>query len=757
MIFVFFNQNIFQVVESATEVTPTDVLECDILVTQDNIYVFSKISWSSRINKIESISKRRYQLKNIALELFLQSGETHLIVFKNQDVRESMAKLLQDNGICLNPKSDYLQALTKRWRQGLITNFKYLSELNSLAGRTPNDLMQYPVFPWILADYKSDHLDLTAESSFRNLRKPIAIQIDENREKYETTYKLLTGDESCGLPGHMGPYHYSSHYSNTGIVLHLMVRLPSFTQEFIKFQDGNFDLADRSFHSLATSWDMVSRVSSSDVKELIPQLFYLPELFQNDEGFALGKRQNGKDVDNVELPPWAPDARIFVKIHRQALESSHVKQEISHWIDLVFGFKQRGSAAIEAVNVFHPATYAHNLDKPQDDLERRARHTMIATYGQTPLQLFTSPHPLADIELNKERTSNTPVYRTVTGLKWGNYVGSPAYPSPYVVWQQVQPFQVKSLVRLDNNQVVGLPGNTLLVGSLAPKQADTSFLGPVPLSSTLISWGYGDSALYYKTSRQGEETQLTLLPNNDPVSVATCDNIVPTMWFGHKSGRISVYKINNQTASGTAKFELDFKTLLYGHMACVTGLVLSPEYSLAVSASSNGYIMTWDLHSQALLHNTKSLHSSSVPSGMDLNTTNSNNSSKVLCAISESCGDIAVALDSTLTLYTVNLTKVCQTTIRGVITALTFSHLAEGISVNSIVIGTQGGGVRFFSSWDLTHIRDVAGCPPSPVTELVFSLDCLSLIVASKNYFITILEKSGSHGLNKTPKYLSVQ
>ncbi len=77
-------------------------------------------------------------------------------------------------------------------------------------------------------------------------------------------------------------------------MLHLLVRVPPFTREFIKFQDGNFDLADRSFHSLATSWRMVSHVSTSDVKELIPQLFYLPEMLENREGFALGKKQNGK-------------------------------------------------------------------------------------------------------------------------------------------------------------------------------------------------------------------------------------------------------------------------------------------------------------------------------------------------------------------------------------------------------------------------------------------------------------------------------
>ena len=42
-------------------------------------------------------------------------------------------------------------------------------QLNKLAGRTFNDLMQYPVFPFILADYESPVLDLKSQSSFRYL------------------------------------------------------------------------------------------------------------------------------------------------------------------------------------------------------------------------------------------------------------------------------------------------------------------------------------------------------------------------------------------------------------------------------------------------------------------------------------------------------------------------------------------------------------------------------------------------------------
>ena len=40
-------------------------------------------------------------------------------------------------------------------QRGEISNFEYLMCLNTLAGRSYNDLMQYPVFPWVIADYDS--------------------------------------------------------------------------------------------------------------------------------------------------------------------------------------------------------------------------------------------------------------------------------------------------------------------------------------------------------------------------------------------------------------------------------------------------------------------------------------------------------------------------------------------------------------------------------------------------------------------------
>ncbi|KAK2098276.1 hypothetical protein P7K49_023727 [Saguinus oedipus] len=46
--------------------------------------------------------------------------------------------------------------MLQKWQKRDINNFEYLMYLNTVAGRTCNDYMQYPVFPWVLADYTSE-------------------------------------------------------------------------------------------------------------------------------------------------------------------------------------------------------------------------------------------------------------------------------------------------------------------------------------------------------------------------------------------------------------------------------------------------------------------------------------------------------------------------------------------------------------------------------------------------------------------------
>ena len=101
----------------------------------------------------------------------------------------------------------------------------------------------------------------------------------------------------------------------------------------------------------------------TDVKELLPEFYYNPHFLDNHNGLTLGQRQNGTLVSEVDLPPWANgSSQRFVEVMRAALESEYVSANLHHWIDLVFGYKQQGAAAVEATNVFFYLTYEGTVD-----------------------------------------------------------------------------------------------------------------------------------------------------------------------------------------------------------------------------------------------------------------------------------------------------------------------------------------------------------------------------------------------------------
>ena len=74
-----------------------------------------------------------------------------------------------------SPKQLFRSAnMTQRWQRREISNYEYLMYLNTISGRSYQDLNQYPIFPWIIADYESEKLDLSIPASFRDLSKVLS-------------------------------------------------------------------------------------------------------------------------------------------------------------------------------------------------------------------------------------------------------------------------------------------------------------------------------------------------------------------------------------------------------------------------------------------------------------------------------------------------------------------------------------------------------------------------------------------------------
>uniref|UniRef100_A0A7N6BQ58 Neurobeachin-like protein 2 n=1 Tax=Anabas testudineus TaxID=64144 RepID=A0A7N6BQ58_ANATE len=349
------------------------------------------------LSHLREVHLRRYNLRRSALELFFIDQAHYFINFKKKVRNKVYSRILglrPPNLFYFGSRSpqELLKAsgLTQKWVCREISNFEYLMQLNTIAGRTYNDLSQYPVFPWVLCDYTSPMLDLDDPSVFRDLSKPIGVVNPRHAQNVKEKYESFEDPT-----GTIDKFHYGTHYSNAAGVMHYMIRMEPFTTLHIQLQSGRFDCADRQFHSVAAAWQ-ARMESPADVKELIPEFFYFPEFLQNMNGFDLGHLQISQDpVTDVVLPRWATSREDFIRKHRKALECEHVSSHLHEWIDLIFGCKQRGEEAVKALNVFYYCTYegAVDLDAIANENERKALEGIISNFGQTPCQLLKEPHP----------------------------------------------------------------------------------------------------------------------------------------------------------------------------------------------------------------------------------------------------------------------------------------------------------------------------------------------------------------------------
>ncbi|XP_011343929.2 lysosomal-trafficking regulator isoform X3 [Ooceraea biroi] len=735
---------------------PDMPLHTDIALGGFDLAVAGGTAW--RLEDIRELHRRRYQLQERAIEIFLITGRTYLLAFNSSKERDEFATELSACNLPRRVPGDDLGEALALWRSGALTNWEYITRLNKLAGRSYNDLMQYPVFPFVLADYVSEKIDLNNPKIYRNFKRPMAVQDKKNEQHYINNYNYLKQTLTEGLnliALNQGPFHYGSHYSNSGTVLHFLVRLPPFTSMFLCYQDNNFDIPDRTFHALATTWRLTSCDSTTDVKELIPEFFYLPEFLLNTEGFNFGVRQNGNRVSDVELPKWcAGDARLFILAHRVALESDIVREVLPYWIDLVFGFRQTGRPAVEAINVFHPATYyGFDVEQIADPLERQAWETMVRTYGQTPAQLFRAAHPLVQNLGNVTLSSQkVPVIEGISGIKWGNYVGAPSN-EPVLCWKHKHRTPLASLIPLATGDVFGLPNYTTLLLGYTKEKGGSMLSGMSVLGAALASWNGTDGVARLKCKKEQPPRPLIKSLGLDPITTLGTAPDCGQLWIGHLSGRITVHTYTIGT-TGKIEFSLAPATVLLAHRNRVTVISLSRVFSIACSGDGSGVIAIWDLNSLTYVRSVVCDQGFAV---------------HLLC-ISETLGDVAATYEipttddtiptanqSEMRVYTVNARAVGSVLSRGHITALCYSNAPEGVSVNVIATGLDNGVIRLWSSWDLRLVREITsnmkGC--GAIIAVAWALDQHHLYAVTEDSTVLIWE--GSKRLsNGTPKFVNL-
>lgn len=614
-------------------------IDCEVLKYCDHLHG----KWY--FSEVRAIFSRRYLLQNNAVEIFLASRTSIMFAFPDQATVKKIIKALPRMGVGIKygiqqtRRASMMSArqlmrnsnMTQKWQRREISNFEYLMFLNTIAGRTYNDLNQYPVFPWVLTNYDSKDLDLSQPSNYRDLSKPIGALNPSRRAYFEERYSTWEHDS---IP----PFHYGTHYSTAAFVYNWLIRMEPFTTMFLSLQGGKFDYPNRLFSSISLSWKNCQR-DTSDVKELIPEFFFLPEMFVNSNRYRLGVNE-GKPIGDVELPPWANSPEEFVRINRMALESEFVSCQLHQWIDLIFGYKQKGPEALRATNCFYYLTYEGSVDLEsiQDKIMKEAIENQIRNFGQTPSQLLMEPHPPRssamhlspmmfstipdDICMTMKFLSNSPIVHisantypqlpnpsvvTVTMHqqfavnKWNSAYAAVAQSPSYADTPQNQ----ASNLPLSMDTVLSVSNNSNTQNQMQRRHLGDNFSQNLKIRSNcfvttvdskfLVACGFWDNSFRVFSTETAKIVQIIF----GHYGVVTClsrseCNITSDCYIASGSADCTVllwhWNARTQTIVGEGEAPTPRATLT-GHEQPVSSVVISAELGLVVSGSYGGPVL----------------------------------------------------------------------------------------------------------------------------------------------------------------------
>ena len=363
-----------------------------LMITDQRLYfqplfkIGNKRCISLKFSKITELYRRRVNLRNIGVEIITPKKNIFLSL-PDEKQREKIFNIIIkfiDHEKC--ETNINILKYTKLWCEGKISNYEYLIKLNSVGNRTRNDLSQYPIFPWTIINFTSPILHLEDPKNYRDLSKPIGALNPKRLKDFLERYNEMPGNKK-------EKFLYGTHYSTAAYIIGFLCR--QFPEYMLKLHGGKFDHPDRLFSSIEVDWE-TNYQNPGCLKELIPEFFENnTEFLLNLKKINLGINVKNEKVGDVILPPWSDyNPKKFLDIMKKSLESDYVNENLHNWIDLIFGYKQRGEEAIKNNNLFHPSAYATEEDlKNKSKNEIKLLETQTREFGICPTQIFFYPHP----------------------------------------------------------------------------------------------------------------------------------------------------------------------------------------------------------------------------------------------------------------------------------------------------------------------------------------------------------------------------
>eukprot|EP00826_Nyctotherus_ovalis_P015383 TRINITY_DN14367_c0_g1_i5.p1 TRINITY_DN14367_c0_g1~~TRINITY_DN14367_c0_g1_i5.p1 ORF type:complete len:487 (-),score=66.29 TRINITY_DN14367_c0_g1_i5:45-1505(-) len=315
------------------------------------------------------------------------------------------------------------------------------------------------------------------------------------------------------------------------------------------------------------------------------------------ENHKFGLRTDRNEmVDNVILPSWAKhNPYIYVARLRELLEEDQ-HEKLEQWIDLIFGYLQRGPNAKKAFNLFPPITYdpAKILSrlKPNDSL-CNAYRLQAYHWGQTPQQLIQRKH--------RARTSRVPK------VFWENPKTVSAWSSHQKVNAMLSnEFGTFSLLLANDilQTVVIDLGHANVITMTSARQVNSTLKTPFnPLDPLLSSpilllvnkkpgyiarGGYWDGSIQLLSLDAQKRTSIILMYHCSTITAMAKDKYERLAIVGTKHGECAVYGLHEGMFWKP-------ESLFTDHEGPITSLHVSDGMQLFLTSGLDGVVNVYEL------------------------------------------------------------------------------------------------------------------------------------------------------------------
>ena len=369
-------------------------------------------------NDIKEVVNRTFFYSWVSFEIFLKNGKSFLFNLFVEETNYDMLEFLKQKEIpVIRKATEYFrkEEFAKKWKEEKITTFDYILLLNKYSSRTYNDPNQYPVMPWIFLEEGIDFV--------RNFDLPISVQDDDKKEDFlSKTENYILGD---------GMISHSNHYSTSAYICFYLMRINPFTNNMIKFQSKGFDIPDRQYSDMRQTIFLCQKMNNN--REMIPELFSIPEIYINLNDNDFGKQKDGNRVHNITFDPYAENSIEFCYIIKNKINNNtEINNKINKWFDFIFGVNQLGNYISDKTN---------NLNSEEKEKLKKLRRFNTYCYGQ----FYNIKKIYSDAQ--KSNKSKKQIYEDIkTNINIALNFGQ----CPYQLLNEVHPSKKKSLILSDS-------------------------------------------------------------------------------------------------------------------------------------------------------------------------------------------------------------------------------------------------------------------------------------------------------------------